>query len=325
MHDSVDFKAITKALSQGGIAVVRTDTLYGIIALASDEAAVEKVYTAKSRDPSKQCIILLADAPTDSTYGSLIQTYSQEAANPTSVVVPATSEASWLLRGGTTIAYRVVRDSFLKAVIEAVGPVIAPSANPEGLPPARTIDEARAYFGDTVDCYVDGGEVPQNVPASDIITVDEKGAITTIRGTAQPNLPTRHSSGGLIFHEGKVLLIHWAPPRSTYDFPKGTIEHGETSEQACIREVFEETGYRTRIVRYIGSNEFDFQTPSGQYRHKINDYYLLELEDTVAYDAQREPHETFENVWVPVDDALTIITRDINKAIFAKALSLQSS
>jgi L-threonylcarbamoyladenylate synthase len=37
------------------------------------------------------------------------------------------------------------------------GPLVEPSANPEGLPPAETVDEARKYFGESADFYVDGG------------------------------------------------------------------------------------------------------------------------------------------------------------------------
>ena len=180
-HEHADFNAITQTLASGGIAVVRTDTIYGIIALAADESAVEKVYKAKHRDLAKQCIVLVTEAPSDSKYGDLIRAYSQEAEMPTSVVVPATNEPEWLLRGGITIAYRVVRNAFLKAVVAEIGPVIAPSANPEGMEPARTIGEAKAYFGDTVDCYVDGGEVPVDTQASDIITLDASGTIKRIR------------------------------------------------------------------------------------------------------------------------------------------------
>lgn len=325
-----DFDAITHTLAHGGVAVVRTDTIYGIIALASNEYAVQKVYNAKDRDPTKQCIVLVATAPEDSEYGELVEKYSGQAESPTSVVVPATNESEWLLKGGDTIAYRVVRDPFLKSVIEAVGPVIAPSANPEGFPPARNIIEAQNYFKDDVDCYVDGGEVPEGVHASEIIKVNEDETIEIIRSgdTTVTNPPAKsihRSSGGVIFHDGKVLMIHWEPPRDSYDFPKGTIEAGESSEEACMREVFEETGYKTEIISFIGSNEFDFQTPEGEWKHKISDYYLLKLTDTTLYESQREEHETFENVWVEIKDAYEIITRDINKEIFNKALELRQN
>lgn len=181
MSTGQSFTEITEALKRGGIAVVRTDTLYGIIALASNEAAVEKVFAVKHRNPSKQCIVLIPSAQSVPAHAAQIAIFSSPDQPPTSVIVPRSNEPEWLLRGGNTIAYRAVRDPFLKQVVETVGPVIAPSANLEGLAPARTIEEARDYFGDTVDVYVDGGEVPEDVQASRIIEVGEDGSVTTIR------------------------------------------------------------------------------------------------------------------------------------------------
>lgn len=176
-----DFQRLTTILAEGGIAVVRTDTIYGIIARASKKCAVEKVYATKHRDPSKQCIILIPGSGSVREHSAQIARFSAPDQPPTSVVVPARDEHEWLLRGGSTIAYRVVRDEFLKKVVQAVGPVIAPSANPEGLPPARNIEEAKAYFGDLVDVYVDGGEVPEDVQASRIIEIKNDGSIEVIR------------------------------------------------------------------------------------------------------------------------------------------------
>ncbi len=176
-----DFTRITTALAEGGIAVVRTDTIYGIIARASKMRAVEKVYSVKQRDPSKQCIVLIPGSGSVREHSAQIARFSTPDQPPTSVVVPATGEHEWILRGGNSVAYRVVRDEFLKKVIQAVGPVIAPSANPEGLPPARTIEEAKAYFGDLVDVYIDGGEVPEDVQASRVIKIQPDGTVVVVR------------------------------------------------------------------------------------------------------------------------------------------------
>jgi len=179
MNDA--FKEITEALASGGIAVVRTDTIYGIIARAADRKAVEKVYAAKKRDLSKQCIVLIPGSGSVHEHSAQIAAYSTPDQPPTSVVVPATNEPEWLLRGGDSIAYRVVRDEFLKKVVQTVGPVIAPSANPEGMEPARNIEEAKVYFGELVDVYVDGGEVPETVQASRIVRVEADGSVTVVR------------------------------------------------------------------------------------------------------------------------------------------------
>lgn len=167
-------------LQQGGIAVVRTDTLYGIIALASNEEAVANIYAAKQRDPSKQCIVLLSDATMNTAYADIIAQHSNNE-KPTSVIVPVSDEPAWIVRDGDSVAYRVVRDDLLKEVIAVTGPVIAPSANPEGLPPAMTIDEAKAYFTDFVDLYIDGGTVPADIHASRIVRINPDDTEAIVR------------------------------------------------------------------------------------------------------------------------------------------------
>lgn len=174
-------EAIVQTLQEGGIVVIRTDTIYGIIASAANEKAVEKVYTVKEREPSKQCIVLIADASAVPAHAELIRHYSETENIPTSVVVPASDEPEWIVRGGDSVAYRVVRNALLKEVIERVGPVIAPSANPESKQPAKNITEAKKYFGDEVDLYVDGGEVPRTIHASQIIRVKPDGTVDHLR------------------------------------------------------------------------------------------------------------------------------------------------
>lgn len=161
--------------------MVRTDTLYGIIACINDEAAVEKVYKVKRRDPNKQCIVLIADPSDVPAYADLIDTYSNHAETPTSVVVPVSTEPAWIVRDGNSVAYRVVHNPFLKKVIREVGPVVAPSANPEGWEPAHSIEEAKEYFGNQVDVYIDGGVVPKNAHASRIAVIAPDGTVDFIR------------------------------------------------------------------------------------------------------------------------------------------------
>ena len=57
-----ELNQLVLTLQRGGVAVLRTDTLYGIVARADDEAAVAQVYRLKQRDSNKSPIILVADA-----------------------------------------------------------------------------------------------------------------------------------------------------------------------------------------------------------------------------------------------------------------------
>lgn len=132
----------------------------------------------------------------------------------------------------------------------------------------------------------------------------------------------KHSSGGLIFHDSQVLLINWQAPRSSFDFPKGTIEAGETPEQTCVREVLEETGYRTKIIAPIGQTQYEYDWLDGSHHKKKVDYFLLELEQGAMGQPAREAHETFENIWLSPDDAMHYLTRGHDRVILKKALTM---
>ncbi len=169
---------LISTLMNGGIAVVRTDTIYGIVARANDESAVARVYAAKGRNPEKSCIVLIANA--EQAYGDLVPV-RYDANQPTSILIDAPQAPRWLLRANELLAHRIPNLPWLKEVISETGPLIAPSANPESLPPARTIAEARAYFGDAVDLYVDDGEVPVDTPPSALIRVNDDGTVERLR------------------------------------------------------------------------------------------------------------------------------------------------
>ncbi len=163
-------------LTSGGVAVIRTDTLYGLVASANDPTAVEKVYSIKGRDPLKSCIILI-DSPAAAYSHStdLAHDIALHSEVPTSFLLEANNAPEWLLRQNTELAYRVPVHTDLRALLAKTGPLIAPSANPEGMPPAQTIEQAKKYFGSTVDIYVEGGTVPADISPSRLVRIYANG------------------------------------------------------------------------------------------------------------------------------------------------------
>lgn len=159
MRQSYSDHLIT-ALRQGGAAVMRTDTIYGIVGQANNEAVVARIYAIKQRTPSKSPIILIGDT------AQMFDIYSKDIANTfakywpgaNSLILPSEKAPEWITRGNESVAYRLPADEQLRNLLQQTGPLIAPSANPEGLPPATSISEARAYFGTLVDHYEDGGD-----------------------------------------------------------------------------------------------------------------------------------------------------------------------
>ena len=151
-------------LRAGAIGVLATDTLYGLVACALNQTAVQRVYQVKGRAPGKPCIILIPDISdlikfgvhlTDHATSQLVSTLWP---GPVSIVFPCDQiDFEYLHRGTATLAFRLPADEELRALLRATGPLIAPSANPEGQPPAKTIEEAIGYFGERVDFYLDSG------------------------------------------------------------------------------------------------------------------------------------------------------------------------
>jgi len=175
---------IVEVLKRGGVAIIPTDTTYGIVGLALNEQAVHEIYRLRKRDLDKPFIILIADKKDLKKFGVKV-TPAQEkildrvwpacrppavaragdvrgAGRPgaVSVILPCVDDKfAYLHRGKNTLAFRLPEKESVRRLIREVGPLVAPSANPQGHPVARTISEAKAYFGYHVDFYEDSGDV----------------------------------------------------------------------------------------------------------------------------------------------------------------------
>lgn len=172
-------------LSEGGIAVIPTDTLYGVVASALVPDAVERIYALKHRDTSKPLIVLISDIDDLERFGVVLSDDLRETLvhywpGRNSIILPTVDETfEYLARDGESIAFRLPDDKALRAFLRDSGPLVAPSANPEGLPPAKNVDEARRYFGDQVDAYIDAGVIEGS--PSRLIDLSG-GSLTIIRG-----------------------------------------------------------------------------------------------------------------------------------------------
>lgn len=162
--------------------MLRTDTLYGVVAKADDEAAVRRVYALKGRDDDKSPIVLIATV--DQVFDELSPGHQEYVGKvwpgPVSVIVPSRQAPTWIRRGNDSVAYRMPANDELRDLLAATGPLIAPSANPQGMQPAMNIREAKYYFGENVDFYVDQGTVESREP-SRLMRLEPNGEVTRLR------------------------------------------------------------------------------------------------------------------------------------------------
>lgn len=126
----------------------------------------------------------------------------------------------------------------------------------------------------------------------------------------------KYSAGGVVVDGDKVLTIEWRS-KDAIEFPKGTVEATESPEQTAIREIFEETGYKVKIIELIDSVHYEFERDMKHYQKTV-DFFLMELVDDNEPTPQREDGEDFENLWLSIDDARKLLTHDDSKMILEK-------
>lgn len=126
------------------------------------------------------------------------------------------------------------------------------------------------------------------------------------------------SAGGIIIKREdssvKVLVTQHSGHHG-WDFPKGHLEAGESSEQAALREVEEETGVRGKILEKVGQTQY-FYFEESQKVFKTVTFFLME------YISEGEASTAFEvsdKVWLPVDKVSEKLTFKDTKALWEKA------
>jgi L-threonylcarbamoyladenylate synthase len=170
-------------LKPGVVGVIPTDTVYGVVARAADKVAVERLYELKDRD-HKPGTVIAANIDQLVELG-ILRRYLKAVEQfwPGAVSVEIPHHIDYLNQGTGRQAFRIPDDTALLALLAKTGPLQTSSANLPGKPPANTIAEARNYFSNAVDFYVDGGDL-HNRQASTIIRIIDD-AIEIIRQGSQ--------------------------------------------------------------------------------------------------------------------------------------------
>ncbi len=162
--DDLDLKVkkTVKALENKKIVCIPTDTIYGISANAFERDLLKKVMRLKRRESP---FILLTDSinKVRGILNFIPPAFLKLKASglipgPITMLFKVRAKIDYIVSQEGKIAIRIPSSDFLKKVLYNVNfPIISTSANISGFPPARNIKEARNYFGDEIDLYIDGG------------------------------------------------------------------------------------------------------------------------------------------------------------------------
>ena len=140
---------IAASLASGQIVLLPTDTIYGLHALAGNEAAVGRIAALKGRDEGKRFVIIAASMDQLLEYGAAVPDMLRSVwPAPLTAVVPHPSGS---------VAVRVPDLAWLRALLDRTGPLVSTSANRSGEPPIRVPAELAWELQQAVDFALDAG------------------------------------------------------------------------------------------------------------------------------------------------------------------------
>jgi len=129
----------------------------------------------------------------------------------------------------------------------------------------------------------------------------------------------RKSAGGVIVYKNKILAVKTKNLKGEYvwTFPKGQIEGGESQEEAALREVEEEAGYKCCIVKFLDTVEYWFCERGVKVKKTVYWYLMEPLGKVREHDL-----EISEVRFFSFDKIKKILTYPSDKKLVDKVLSM---
>ncbi len=162
-----------EAMRRGDAIVYPTETFYALGVDFGAPGALDHLFALKAREPDKPIALIAADLAMAFSVAREVPPAARRLAEkfwpgPLTLVLPADPALPAALVGPDGgVGVRVSPHPVARALAAALGhSITATSANLAGAPPARTLAEARAAFGDRVAAYLDGGAMAAAAPST---------------------------------------------------------------------------------------------------------------------------------------------------------------
>jgi L-threonylcarbamoyladenylate synthase len=177
LDEKEQFRQAIRVLREGGVVAMPTDTVYGLIAVATDSAAVDRVYQAKVRDQDQPLPLFVGSVEQAELVVEMNDAARALASEfwPGALTIVLRKRPSFRTRaaaGGETIGLRVPADQVLREIALQIGPLTGTSANLSGREEAHDAASVREQLGDAVDFVVDAKPVTTGKPSTIVDAVE---------------------------------------------------------------------------------------------------------------------------------------------------------
>ena len=171
---------LVEVINDGGLAIVPTDTIYGIIADATNEDAINKVYEAKKRVYSKPLIIMISNREMLFRYVENISEIEQKLIErywpgKLTILFKRSSKLSGLINNnGDLVGIRYPDNEELIELMNKLDrPLVSTSANIADEGTITSVDKISDDLLKYIDYVYDGG-FREDVPSTIVKVVDNK-------------------------------------------------------------------------------------------------------------------------------------------------------
>ncbi|HPC49577.1 MAG TPA: L-threonylcarbamoyladenylate synthase [Kiritimatiellia bacterium] len=179
-----------RLLCAGGIAVIPTDTVYGIAAHPDRPEAVARLSAIKRRAEDKPIALLAADVGAVRAFGAHFPEGARRLADacwPGALTLVLACGERWE-------GFRVPDHAFTRALLAACGGTLrVTSANLSGAMPATSAAQALQDVGLVADRVLDDGLSPGGTPST-VVKAEADGTLTVLREGAIPATAIRRLS-----------------------------------------------------------------------------------------------------------------------------------
>lgn len=164
--DESDAGRLRELLAGDGVAVVPTDTVYGLACNPHSQSAVARIYELKRRPPRKPAAVMFFNLTAAFEALAELGPRTRNALQallpgPVTALLPNPQSRFLLACEGGLLGLRVPRLEGALAALSAVElPALQSSANLSGGPDPRRLEDVPQALRDGVDLALDGGELP---------------------------------------------------------------------------------------------------------------------------------------------------------------------